>query len=360
MLSAAKVHFRLLTRSGFRPLFLRNRRAESQPSLWVRPPDVVRLLLAAYSDARELEIHRRDRGIPLRLIPRRRQVLAHALTTPRQVALQSTSILWEYNTRKHGMAEQVFGQQLQLLNPKHVPLRSLWRGILLIAIVVPGPSYAFAYLLALASTLNSRPFAGSRYFVCNPYHLVHLVPALLDAETHVYFHGRRGATLRGKYFRRASTVRGTRYTLSVFRQEAGQTLVEIRPGHLFSTSESRVAFYFSRLALQEFSTAEARLGRLALWVIRNTTKPVVVYLHPEDLSADWCDRLIRAGLSDLRPHVRDLAPGQQSLNDLSLSQVSFSGTSSIGGQLQSLELSHVILNPDDRSAVADLAATYLP
>lgn len=254
-------------------------------------------------------------------------------------------MLLEYNTNKTTPAEYCFDQSLRAVNPRkmHLPLR--FRAILLLLMAAPSRVVVSVYLKLLAQTFLKIASLDSTIYVYNPYHMLHLIPTLTRFELHVYFHNAAIVERQQRFFRGASSVYGASHVLARWSASQDARLVEVQPRHRYVSDERCVAVYFTNLTVFTRARGEERLGDFALWLLGNVSEPVRVFLHYQDVrSGQWSQRLERIGMSGLIPHVVIPTSGRSSLDELSSQQVSFSASSSIGGELISLGINHFVMD----------------
>lgn len=302
-------------------------------------------LKLAYQAARHAENALAGTQSPIRLVPRRSEILRHALRLRGTREIVAEHVLLEYNTNKTTPAEYCFDQSLRAVNPRkmHLPLR--FRAILLLLMAAPSRVVVSVYLKLLAQMLSKYALLNSAVYVYNPYHMLHLIPTLTRFTLHVYFHNAEIMERQQRHFRCASSVYGTSHVLARWSASQDARLVKVQPRHRYVSDERCVAVYFTNLTVFTRARGEERLGDFALWLLGNVSEPVRVFLHYQDVRlGQWSQRLERIGMSGLIPHVVIPTSGRSSLDELSSQQVSFSASSSIGGELISLGINHFVID----------------
>lgn len=302
-------------------------------------------LKLAYQAARHAENARAGKQSPIRLVPRRSEILRHALRLRGTREIVAEHVLLEYNTNKTTPAQYSFHQSLTAVNPREMYLSLMFRAILLLLMAAPSRVVVSVYLKLLAQTLSKYALLNSAVYVYNPYHMLHLIPTLTRFTLHVYFHNARIVERQQRFFRGASSVYGSSHVLARWSASQDARLVEVQPRHRFVSDERCVAVYFTNLTAFTRARGEERLGDFALWLLGNVSEPVRVFLHYQDFrSGQWSQRLERIGMLGLIPHVVIPTSGRSSLDELSSQQVSFSASSSIGGELISLGINHFVMD----------------
>ena len=314
-------------------------------------------LKRAYESAREAERERAGTASPIGLVPRRRQILRQILLVRGRDDTPSRYVLFEYNRNKIDKAQTVFGKTMTVLEPHKLSLPFGNRVKLLALFGASNRRLSCSYLQCLAQALARKTVGDAIVYVFNPYHLLHLVPALAGLNVAVYFHNREIMMRQQDYFRDASRVVGSSFVLQYWGHPGTQLSV-IQPDHSFRNPQQCVAFYFTNLALHKRLPTERRLGQFALWALQRSRNPIRVFLHYEDLeSKEWRQRLDSLGLSALADHVIVPIAGRSSLHELSRQQISFSAASSIGGELIALGIEHFLLDDVQGTSFADIASS---
>jgi len=270
-------------------------------------------------------------GLPRRL---RRAALAF-----RSAAVDLTGdqlhhlILLDSNENKVQHAEREFGERCFRLDPVRPPIGRGKRFVLLLSSLLPGRLGDVTTCMTLARSLQQTLPGGSRIAFYNPYFLLqYAIAELLEVDK--VFH------LVPVYPRveRAREAFCCAAAHEILGYHSDVQRVTIQP-HTVMEDRPVVRVYLSQLVQFERLPEERALIDFVRWVRGRVDVPVEVFLH-------YIDR----GISESDPRARslfdefgELVRREASLHQLSSGQVSFSGTSSIGYDLLSSRICHVMV-----------------
>jgi len=260
-----------------------------------------------------------------------RMALSRQSTHPAEIGRR---FLVDHSEQKSGGTEEMFGVRLPVVNPfrcfRGVDLRFL----VLVSLLCPRRLQRELVAAAVAESLRRQVDDSAETYLWNPYNLVGFALAELLPNVHVY-------VLAPEYppVRRAVAVHSSPMVLDIqgVSQEARRSFVR---RHKFVSDEMKFVFYPSQAwTLESDDFEESALLTLIDRVREVAEVPLEVRLHYHDLNGPLPTSLV-ARIGDIV--ASDATP---SLLALSSRQVSFSCHSSIGYELLSLGVAHIILGP---------------
>lgn len=242
-------------------------------------------------------------------------------------------LLFDANDNKLVHAEREFREQCERLDPLEVSLRLKYRLLLLGSALLPGRAYEVASAYVIAANLRRRVPAGARCALYNPYHLLHYAIAGVVPIDKVFHLAPEYPPLTGA---REAIACIAAHEILGYRPE--QQRVTLQP-HAVIEDRPVVRIYLTQILGLQKLREEAALIEFARWITSRVDVPVEIFLHYLDRNIDECDPRARAIFEEFGEKVRRDA----SLESLSSCQVSFSGYSSIGYDLLSSDICHVMV-----------------
>jgi len=277
-------------------------------------------------------------------LPSRRRLALIALRPQGRrsdLALSGSLVLLDANDNKLAHAEREFGEPCARLDPLKVPLRLKARLLLLASLMLTGRLRVAASVLVLASNLRRQFPEETRWAVYNPYHLLHYAIAgqvLIDKVFHLVPEYPR---LDGA---RQAIACSAAHEILGYRPE--QQRLTLQP-HTIVDDRPVVRVYLTQILGLVKLREEVALIEFARWVKGRSDVSVEIFLHYQDRDIDESDPRARSLFEEFGVSVRRDA----SLHSLSSRQVSLSGSSSIGYDLLSSDICHVmVVDPDRRAA----------
>jgi len=246
-------------------------------------------------------------------------------------------VLLDANANKLEHAEREFSEPCAQLNVLQAPLQLSARFGLLLSLLLPGRLGDVTACVILVSNLRQTLPSGSRIALYNPYLLLQYAAAELievDKVFHLAPEYPRVANAREVFACTAA------HEILGYRSEVQR--VTIQPLTIVDDRPVIRVYLTQILGLVE-RREEAELIDFVRWVQPLVDVPVEIFLHYLDREIDENDP--RASL--LFGEFGSLIRRDPSLHSLSSAQVSVSGSSSIGYDLLSSDLCHLmIFDPD--------------
>jgi len=274
-------------------------------------------------------------------LPRRMRLAVLALRSsdwsPDRLAIERL-VLLDANENKVPHASREFGEPCERLDPLEVPLAFYARLRLLGSLVLPGRVHQVAAALVVASNIERQLPRGTRCSLYNPYHLLQYAIAEHNQIEKV-FH------LAPEHPRLTNVQQA--FACSAAHEILGyhplQQRLTIQP-HTVVEDRPVLRIYLSQLAVLDKHPEDTALINFARWARELADVPVEIFLHYIDRDVTESDSEATALLVEFGEIVRRDA----SLQALSSGQVSFSGSSSIGYDLLSSQICHVMVVDRDR------------
>lgn len=242
--------------------------------------------------------------------------------------------LVDHSEQKSGGTDEMFGEQLPVVNPFRCFRGLDLRLLVLVSLLFRRRLQRELVAVAVAQSLCRQVDESNQIYLWNPGNLVSFAVAELLPNVHVY-------VLAPEYppVRRAVAVYSSPMVLDIqgVSQKARRSFVR---RHKFVSDEVKFVFYPSQAwTLESNDFEESALLTLIDWVREVAEVPLEVRLHYHDLNRPLSTSLV-ARIGDIV--ASDATP---SLLALSSRQVSFSCHSSIGYELLSLGAAHIVLGP---------------
>ena len=280
-------------------------------------------------------------------LPSRPRLAALALRPPGRRSnpvIPNSLVLLDANDNKVVHAEREFLESCTRLDPLEVPLRFTSRLFLIGSIMLTGRIHVAASVFVLASNLRRQFPEETRWAVYNPYHLLHYAIADLVPIEKVFHLAPEYPRLDGA---RQAIACSAAHEILGYRPE--QQRLTLQP-HTIVEDRPVVRVYLTQILGLVKLREEAALVEFARWVKGRSDVSVEIFLHYQDRDIDESDPRARSLFEDFGVSVRRDA----SLHSLSSRQVSFSGSSSIGYDLLSSDICHVmVVDPDRHAAPKD-------
>ena len=252
-----------------------------------------------------------------------------------------TLLLVDGNSNKEVHARREFKEECVRIDAVRAPLDLRARILLLITAILPSRGMAVFGTTVLAANHRRQLPDKPRICLYNPQHL--LPYAVSEAfEVEKVFH------LAPEYPR----VRAAKfaYACSAAHEILGYDKEQRRntnQPNTFVSSNPSVRVYLTQLHVLRSSKTESALIDFARWVRNRLQLRVEVFLHYLDRDVNQHDPFLIALFNEFGDMIRH----EPSLHSLSTTQVSVSGTSSIGYDLLSLDVCHLMVYDPDTSAV---------
>jgi len=277
-------------------------------------------------------------------LPRRLRLAALAFR-PAAVDLTSDQlrhlVLLDTNENKVQHAEREFGEECTRVDPLRPPIGPGKRFGLLLSLIFPGRVGDVTACMILARSLQQGLPSGLRIAFYNPYFLLQYAIAELR-EVDKVFH------LVPEYPRVESAREAfacvAAHEILGYRSDVQR--ITIQP-HTIVDDRPIVRVYLSQLFQLEKLPEERALIDFVRWIRDRVVVPVEIFLHYNDRGVAESDPRASA----LFEEFGELICREASLHQLSLGQVSFSGSSSIGYDLISSSICHVLVYDQERQAI---------
>jgi len=242
-------------------------------------------------------------------------------------------VLLDTNENKVQHAEREFGERCTRVDPLRPPIGLVKRFGLLLSLTLPGRLGDVTACMILARSLQQSLPRGSRIAFYNPYFLLQYAIAEFS-EVDKVFH------LVPDYPRveRTREVFACVAAHEILGYHADVQRVTIQP-HTIISDRPIVRVYLTQLIELEKCPEERSLIDFARWVRGRVDVPVEIFLHYIDRDISELDPRASALFEEFGEAIRREA----SLHQLSSGQVSFSGSSSIGYDLLSSRICHVMV-----------------
>ena len=246
-------------------------------------------------------------------------------------------VLLDANENKIPHASREFGEGCERLNPLEVPLGLSARLRLLGSLVLPRRVHQVAAALVVASNFERQFPHGVRCALYNPYHLLQY--AIADRiPIEKVFH------LAPEYPRLANVDQA--FACSAAHEVLGysplQQRLTIQP-HTVIDDRAVIRVYLTQILGLVERREEAALLDFVRWLRARVDIPIEIFPHYLDRDIQETDP--RA--SKLFDEFGELVRRDSSLHSLSARQVSVSGSSSIGYDLLSSDICHLMVYDDD-------------
>jgi len=276
-------------------------------------------------------------------LPRRFRLVALAFR-PGAVDLPSDRmrqlVLLDSNENKVQHAEREFRERCFRVDPLRPPIGPSKRLGFLLSLIFPGRLGDVTACMILARSLQQSLPSGSRIAFYNPYFLLQYAIAEL-CEVDKVFH------LVPEYPRVKSAKQAfaclAAHEILGYRPDVQRTTIQ---PHTIVDDHLVVRVYLSQLVQLEKLAEERALIDFVRWIRDRVEVPIEIFLH-------YIDR----GVAESNPRASalieefgDLICREASLHQLSSGQVSFSGSSSIGYDLLSSSICHVMVYDQERQA----------
>lgn len=266
--------------------------------------------------------------------------------TLRSAAVNLTSdqlrhlVLLDTNENKVQHAEREFGERCTRVDPLRPPIGPVKRFGLLLSLTLPGRLGDVTACMVLARSLQQSLPRGSRIAFYNPYFLLQYAIAEFS-EVDKVFH------LVPDYPRveRTREVFACVAVHEILGYHSDVQRVTIQP-HTIVDDHLVVRVYLSQLVELEKLAEERALIDFVRWIRDRVEVPVEIFLHYIDRGVAESDPRASALIEEFG----DLICREASLHQLSSGQVSFSGSSSIGYDLLSSSVCHVMVYDQERQA----------
>ena len=251
-------------------------------------------------------------------------------------------VLLDANENKTPHANREFGEACERLNPLEVPLRCFPRLLLLGSLLLPRRLHQVAAAIVVASNLGRQLPQGIRCALYNPYHLLqYAIADVLPIDK--VFH------LAPEYPRLPNVRQAIACSAAheILGYSPLERLLTIQP-HTVIEDRAVIRVYLTQILGLVERREEAALLDFVRWVRVRVDTPVEIFLHYLDRNISECDP--RA--STLFKEFGALVRRDNSLHSLSGRQVSVSGSSSIGYDLLSLDICHLMVFDADRRGLS--------
>jgi len=279
-------------------------------------------------------------------LPRRPRLALLALRPQRRRAnrvLPGSLVLLDANDKKVAHAEREFREHCYRLDPLEVPLRFTARLFLLASLTLIGRLQVAASVFVLASNLRRQFPKETRWALYNPQRLLHYAIAGMMPIDKVFHLAPEYPRLDGA---RQAIACSAAHEILGYRPE--QQHFTLQP-HTIVSDHPVLRVYLSQIQLLREFREEAALLDFLRSVRQLTDVTIEIFLHYLDRGISEADLRATELFKDWGQSVRRDA----SLHTLSSAQVSFSGSSSIGYDLLSSSICHVMVIDSNR-----LQATY--
>ena len=250
-------------------------------------------------------------------------------------------VVLDANENKIPHASREFGEACERLNPLELPLGLYARLQLLGSLVLPRRVHQVAAALVVASSLERKLPHGVRCALYNPYHLLQYAIAdriLIEKVFH----------LVPEYPRLANVQQA--FACSAAHEILGynplQQRLTIQP-HTVIDERAVIRVYLTQILGLGHRREEAALLDFVRWLRVREYTPIEIFLHYLDRDIKETDP--RA--SKLFDEFGDLVRRDNSLDALSARQVSVSGSSSIGYDLLSSDICHLMVFDNDSDEI---------
>ena len=242
-------------------------------------------------------------------------------------------VLIDSNPKKRSHAERQFREPCTQVDPLSLRLGRRYKAVLLVATILP--SRLMAVFGSMAIALNLRDCLSNEYRIAlyNPQNL--LLWAVSEVrEVDVIFH------LAPEYPR----IRGARvaHACSAAHEILGyppECQRETIQPHTVVEDRPVLRVYLSQLAVYPIFPEESAMIDFVRWVRALFDVPVEIFLHYVDRDATHIDQKTAALFSEFGTLIRR----EDSLHELSSRQISLSGSSSIGYDLLSSNICHLMV-----------------
>ena len=246
-------------------------------------------------------------------------------------------VLLDANENKVRHAEREFGEPCFRVDVTRCPLRLRARIHLFLCVLVPGRLGTIIACMVLARNLRHVLPSGSRVALYNPYFLVQYVAA-------EYFVVEKVFHLAADYPR----VESARHVFAcaavhqILGYRVEQRRFTLQP-HSVAEDIPVVRVYLTQILGLVTYREESSLIDFARWLRSRSDVRVEIFLHYVDRDIEETDPRSRSLFEDFGTSVRR----DDSLQTLSACQISFSALSTIGYDLLSSDICHVVVfNPD--------------
>lgn len=242
-------------------------------------------------------------------------------------------LLLDMNENKIPHANREFGEACEQLNPLSVPLRVAQRFLLLGTLFLPGRLHQVAAALVFATNIRRQLPVGSRFALYNPYHSLQYAIANRVPIEKVFHLAPEYAKLANVRYAFACSA-----AHEILGYSPVQQVLTIQP-HTVVEDRPVIRIYLSQLAVLDEHPEDLALIDFVRWVRDWADVSVEIFLHYIDRDVTLSDSRGTALLLEFG----DLVRRDASLHVLSSSQVSLSGSSSIGYDLLSSQICHLMV-----------------
>lgn len=251
---------------------------------------------------------------------------------------QRDLVLVDGNPNKEETARREFHEQFVRIDPLEVKLAFWARTVILFSVVLPRRFMVVVSALAIALNLGCRMPNGSRVALYNPQHFVLFAIAEVVHIEKIFHLAPEYPRIRNVRFAYACTA-----AHEILGYPTERQCVTIQP-HEVVEDHPVIRVYLSQLVVVREFPEDAALVDFVRWVRGRVDVPIEIFLHYVDRDVTESDERAAALFSEFGDVIRRDA----SLQSLSSRQVSFSGSSSIGYDLLSSEICHVMVVDRDR------------
>jgi hypothetical protein len=242
-------------------------------------------------------------------------------------------VLLDANEHKLEHAQREFNEHCERLDLLDVPLRLKARLLLLCALPLPGRSGVVVSVLTIAANVRRQLPSGTRCALYNPYVLLQYAVADLVPIEKVFHLAPEYPRIDG--VREAVACSATHEILGY---SPVQQRLTVQP-HTMVEDRAVIRVYLTQILGLVERREEAALMDFVRWVGGRTDTPIEIFLHYLDRDIDEADPRAAELFNEFGPLVRREA----SLHSLSTGQVSVSGSSSIGYDLLSSDVCHLVV-----------------
>ena len=269
-------------------------------------------------------------------LPSRLRLAYLALRSPgsgSETNLTGALLLLDANDNKLAHAQREFNEPCARLDPLEIPLRLKFRLLLLCSILLPGRVGSVVSVLTIAANVRRGLPGGTRCALYNPYFLLQYAIARLVPIEKVFHLAPEYPRIDGV---RDAVACSAAHEILGYRPE--QRRFTIQP-HSVVEDRPVIRVYLTQIRGLVERREEAALLNFVRWVRGRTDAPVEIFLHYLDRDIAKSDPRAAELFNEFGALVRR----EVSLQSLSRGQVSVSGSSSIGYDLLSSDLCHLVV-----------------
>ena len=241
----------------------------------------------------------------------------------KDVNLPGGNILIDYNKNKQKSFETMLGKKLYFFNPNKMSFPLIYRPFLLLSSLFNQKYRQIFYAYIMYHSVKRVLNPESNLFFWNPYTTWHFCFSFLGNRKNVYIH-----TCYYPLFK-ADFYYANRFIINLYGLENCDHHI-ITPKHRFVDEAAPVNIYFTQLTSEPL--AEKRLRDFARYLMARDNRRLKIYIHYLDRVKD----LSSTSIADLD----EVVSRENSMENLSKNQLSFSADSSIGFELLALGIDH--------------------